>query len=124
MTGKMIELNGIEVDGEERNVRLTEHAIERHQERVQNITEDHWKYNSDDMVEASAEDMKSALTDPEVIHQTAPSKSQVHIKGETALIVGVKEGVVVYPYRDFDEELTVHTVYDSSVFKEKYGVEA
>lgn len=62
--------------------------------------------------------IKKAVYHPERIHHTETEKPPIHIRGNMAVVVGVKEGRDKYvPYNDFRKDnLVVPRVYDSKVF--------
>jgi len=64
-------------------------------------------------------EIKEAVEQPDKILSTEENKPQVHIKGNIAVIVGVrgeKEGHYK-PYNDFEEDdIVVPTVYESKTF--------
>jgi len=99
-------------------VNIDSHAVDKYIERVlqePDKTSDYY------LREEAATQILLAVADPDVVYHGDKEMSQIHIKNNCEIPVGIREqeNGDIYPYESLNQDLYVPTCYPSGVFKNK-----
>lgn len=99
---------------------IYEHAIDSYFRRLKDkgIEES----TREEMAEAKS-DIVMAVIDPDKIHHEEKDRPQIHLRGDVAVVTGVKTGEEdsYGPYETLSDDIVVPTVYHRETFEKNYN---